>query len=251
MPEYSTPGNPRPYKPISPEEVAAIDAALEKTNGNRVHAAMALGMDETRVYNCVRNNPHLRAKWLKKEPEPVEPGMAADMHREKPVSPFTPAEVKTVDALNAEDAALQKGWKRLGVSASDRKFLAGLQASYAGNFKSTMDLAYGGAAHANTRLLLALEDVARKLEHIREHPEEYHRTYMTEHGVRESKGPDEYYKEFYQIFIEISGELRKMSDSVTKANELRLKVERMRLAQQTKTRSEAGWDIPTKPAEKA
>lgn len=241
---------PRPYKPATPEEIAAVDAALEQTKGNRVHAAMALGMEAKRVYNLVQGNAHLSAKWGAKAPQPPQPGPDTDLHRPPPLEPFTPSEMKVVDAITKEDALLQKGWKRLGFSSEERKFLAGLQASYAGNLKSTMDLAYGGAAHANTRLLLALEDLREKLEDIKANPDNYRRTYTTEHGERESKGPDEYYKEFYELFVKVSAELRKMGDSVTKANELRLKMEKLRMQQTAKTRSEAGWET-AKPAEPA
>ena len=65
---------------------------------------------------------------------------------------------------------------------------------------------------------------------------------MTEHGARESKGPDEYYAEYYKLFVSVSAELRKMGDSVTKANELRLRMEKLRMNHMTKVRSEAGWD---------
>lgn len=241
---------PRPHRPATPEELAAVDAALEKTKGNRAHAAMALGMEPRRIYNLVQNNPHLKAKWSAVLPTPPEPGPDTDLHRPPPLEPFSPTEVKVVDAITKEDALLQKGWKRLGFNPDERKFLAGLQASYAGNLKSTMDLAYGGAAHANTRLLLALEDLKEKLEDIKAHPDNYRRSFMTDHGERESKGPDEYYKEFYDLFVKVSAELRKMGDSVTKANELRLKMEKLRMQQSSKARSEAGWET-AKQAEPA
>lgn len=240
--------HPRPSAAATPEEIARIDAALEQTHGNRAHAAAALGMEPKRVYNLVQGNPHLRAKWVTRPADPPAPGPDTDLHRPPPLEPFSATEQKIVVAITREDAALQKGWTRLGFNRDERKFLAGLQASYAGNLKSTMDLAYGGAAHANTRLLLALEQVTEKLQDIQKNPDAYRRSFMTEHGERESKGPDEYLKEFYDLFVRISAELRKMGDSVTKANELRLKMERLRMAQQSKTRSEAGWET-AKPAE--
>jgi hypothetical protein len=237
---------PRPNFPATPEEISVLDAALERTNGVRVHAAQALGWDVKRVHNMIGLSPHLRAKWLNKNAEPVQPGPDTDLHRPPALEPFTPSEKKVVDALNLEDASLQKGWKRLNFKPEERKFLAGLQASYAGNLKSTMDLAYGGAAHANTRLLLALEDLKEKLEDIKANPDNYRRSFMTEHGERESKGPDEYYAEYYKLFVSVSAELRKMGDSVTKANELRLRMEKLRVTQLTKVRSEAGWDTAKK-----
>ena len=233
---------PRPNFPPTPEEISFLDAALERTNGVRAHAALALGWDPQKVHNIIGTNAHLRAKWLNKNAEAVAPGLDTDLHRPPALEPFSPGEKKVVDALNREDASLQKGWKRLNFKPEERKFLAGLQASYAGNLKSTMDLAYGGAAHANTRLLLALEDLKEKLEDIKANPDNYRRSFMTEHGERESKGPDEYYAEYYKLFVQVSAELRKMGDSVTKANELRLRMEKLRMTHMTKVRSEAGWD---------
>jgi hypothetical protein len=238
---------PRPYTHATPEEIARVDAALEQTKGNRTHAALALGMEPQRVYNLINTNPQLRAKWRARPGEPVEADLAGELHRPPPLVSTT--EEKIVLQITKEDSELQKGWKKLGFSSRERTFLAGLQATYASNLRSTMDLAYGGAAHANTKLLLALEDVAAKLEDIRNHPEKYHRTYETEYGTRESKGPDEYYKEFYDLFVSISSELRKMGDSMTKANELRLRLEKLKLAKGAQERSEAGWDT-AKPAEK-
>ena len=90
---------PRPHRPATPEELAAVDAALEKTKGNRAHAAMALGMEPRRIYNLVQNNPHLKAKWSAVLPTPPEPGPDTDLHRPPPLEPFSPTEVKVVDAI--------------------------------------------------------------------------------------------------------------------------------------------------------
>lgn len=244
-------GEPRPYQPATPEEIARIDAALEATKGNRTHAAIALKVEPQRVINLVQTNPYLHLKWGSKPDSPIAPTPAADIHRPKPLvsEPFTSSEKEMVVAIKREDLMLQRGWKRLGFDAEQRKFLAGLQATYAGNLKSTMDLAYGGAAHANTRLLLLLESLIEKIADIKAHPDKYERSYMTEHGVRTTKGADEYLKEFTDLAVKVSSELRKMGDSVTKANELRLKMERLRMAQRDPVRREAGWET-AKPAEK-
>lgn len=233
---------------ITPEDRVLIDEALIKTKGNRDHAAAVLGWEKSRFNSMLFSDAILRAKWMREPDKDIEVTPAAEIHRPEMAVPL-PAEKEIVVAITKEDAVLQKGWKRLGFDQDERKFLAGLQATYAGNLRSTMDLAYGGAAHANTRLLLVLEKLVEKIEDIQNHPENYHRVYTTEFGERESKGPDEYLKEFYDLFVSVSGELRKMGDSVTKANEMRLKMARLEMEHRSKKKTEAGWET-SKPAEK-
>lgn len=238
----------RKFMEATPEEVARIDAALEAVKGHRGLAAKAIGMEPKRVYNLVTTNPYLRAKWCTKVPVVPEPGLASEMHRDAPLSPFSKGDEEVAIAVTKEDAKLHRGWNKLpGFGTKERKFLAQLQNTYAGNFKGTMDLAYGGAAHANARLLLALENLTEKLHHIDEHPEEYTRDYMTEHGTRETKSAEEYRLEYYDRFIKIAEALRKSGDSMAKANELRLRVEKMR-AQKEGPKKVAGWESPAKGA---
>lgn len=231
----------------TPEELAAIDAALTRTNGNRSHAAAALGMPPKRLYGAVATNPILNSKWGANHPDAVEPHLATEIHRERGLSalPIPQQEEAVAVAVDKQDALLHKGWAKLGFDGKERKFLAQLQATYTKNYAGTIALAAGGAAHANTRLLLTLESVTEKIQDIGEHPEKY-RVY----GVSKSgaeilvKNEHDYFKEMNQLLVAVSSELRKMGDSALKANELRLKVEKMRMQQESeanKVKKVAGW----------
>ena len=219
-----------PNRRFTPEELQRIDAALERTGGHRRLAAEAIGMEPNRLIDAVNDNPILRTKWNNVHKDAVEPHLATEIHREKGLKalPLPEQEKAVAVAVEKQDALLHKGWAKLGFDGSERKFLAQLQATYARNFKGTMDLAYGGAAHANVRLLMALERVNDKIKDIQEHPEKY-RVY----GIAKSggeillKNEHDYLSDFTKLLTSVAGELRKAGDSAMKANELRLKVEKL------------------------
>lgn len=240
----------RLYRTATPDEIELVDAALEKCNGNRVLAAAALGWDAQRVQNLVICSPRLNAKWVNpRTPKNVEPGEVTDMHRERGLKPKTIPEQQEalVEAVSKQDALLHKGWSKLGFNSKERKFLAGLQNTYARNFAATLDLAAGGSAHANTRLLLVLENLTEKIGDIREHPENYRLYTVTKAGDQVLvKSEHDYEREFHALLVQVSAELRKMGESAMKANELRLKVEKLRAAQQAQgPKKVAGWDAAT------
>jgi hypothetical protein len=228
----------------TPEDIARIDAALEKTRGNRAHAAAALGLHPDRVYTLVDSNPHLKAKWSVKPPNAVEPTEAAEIHREPALAMFSPGDVAAVTALNKQDAQLRKGWAKLpGFSPTEQTFLADLQTAYAGNLKGAMDLSYGGASHANIRLLFMIEKISAKIQDIHDNPQNYELSFMTEHGTRVTKTANEYLKEFGALLTQMISEARKMGDSMTKINQLRLQMEKLRMARESDDRKKAGWDV--------
>lgn len=236
----------RPPKPYTPEEIALIDEALTRTKGHRAFAAKILGVDPDRVYRAFENNADLRTKW--KGADAPGDSLAEEIHRPsiiKVTVPEPPGDEAVVEAITAQDAALQKGWKKMGVTPGDRRFLTNLQAAYGGNLKGLADLTAGGLAHAATRLLLLLEKTYEKICDVVENPDNYRRTYMTEHGARESKGPDEYYMEFVDRAIKLSDQLRKVSDTAERAQEIRLKVEKlMRERQEKVVKKVPGWTAP-------
>ena len=229
----------------TPEEIARVDAALTKTQGNRKHAAIALGLDPKKVYDMVCDNGPLAAKWGKKHPDAVEPGPDTDIHREPGLRPM---EEKVAVAITKQDAELHKGWQRLGFDNKERKFLAQLQGTYARSYSATLDLAYGGCAHANTRLLLVLENLTEKVADIEAHPEKYQlKAYTKDGSPYVCKSSTDYLREFHGLIVQVSAELRKMGDSAMAANVLRLKIERMRReqAKPDEAKKVAGWDGTT------
>lgn len=234
-----------PKKPYTPEEVALIDEALTRTKGHRAFAAKVLGIEPDRVYGAMDYCPDLRAKWGK--PDVPGESLAEEVHRPKSLKvAVPPGDEAVMEAVTAQDEALAKGWKKMGMAADDRRFLSNLQSAYGGNLKGLADLTAGGLAHAAARLLLLLEKTYEKIVDVVENPDAYRRTYMTEHGTRESKGPDEYYLEFTDRAIKLSDQLRKVSDTAESAQKIRLQVEKLTRDRQEKVvKKVPGWSAPS------
>lgn len=237
--------------PYTPEEIRLIDEALTRTKGHRRFAAQILGVVEDRVYHAIKSKPELRTKWGKVEE--VTDGLAGEIHRGPSLQlrvPEAPGDEAVVAALTEQDESLSKGWKKMGMTHTDRKFLSNLQSAYGGNLKGLADLTAGGLSHAAARLLLLLEKTYEKICDVVERPEEFRRSYMTEHGTRETKGPDEYYMEFVDRAIKLSDQLRKVSDTAERAQEIRLKVEKlMRERQEKQVKKVPAWTAGEKPAQ--
>lgn len=233
-------------KPYTPEEIGLIDEALTRTKGHRRFAAQILGVSEDRIYQAIYTKPELKSKWGKTEK--VDESLAGEVHRPPSLKlkvPEAPGDEAVVSALTAQDESLAKGWKKMGMTSDDRKFLSNLQTAYGGNLKGLADLTAGGLSHAAARLLLLLEKTYQKICDVVENPDNYRRSYMTEHGERESKGPDEYYMELVDRAIKLSDQLRKVSDTAEKAQEIRLKVEKlMREKQEKVVKKVPGWQAP-------
>lgn len=227
----------------TPEEIARVDAALTKTQGNRKHAAIALGLDPKKVYDMVCDNGPLAAKWGKKHPDAVEPGPDTDIHREPGLRPMEVDEQKVVEALNKEDALLGKGLTRLGFNTKEKRFLQQLSQTYRSSFSSVLDLAHGGAAQANVRLLLVLENLTEKLADIEANPSKYELRAFTKDGTSYvAKSANDYSKEFHALVVAVASELRRAGETALKANALRMKFEQMR-QQNNGPKKVAGWTV--------
>jgi hypothetical protein len=234
---------------ITPEDIAMIDEALILTKGNRALAAKMLGLDSKRVQNIVRNVPGLAAKWMDR-PVP-DGGLASDIHRPMPIAvkipDVLPAEEAVVDALTQQDELLQKGWRRLGFTAKERNFLSGLQASYTGNLSGLQALTTGGLSHSASRMILILEQIYEKMKEVEAEPEKFEITYSTEFGVRIQRTADQVFMDLVDRAVKVSETIRKMGDSVEKAVEIRLKVEKLQRERTEKVvKKAAGWSTPEK-----
>jgi hypothetical protein len=225
---------------LTPEEIYRIDKALEATKGNHTHAAMALGITALEVHTAVRHNPALQAKWSPTYKPPVEPTEASDLHRDTPPAV---AAAKIVDAINKQDALVAKrGTKLPGFTNKEQKFFAQLMSCYAGNYKTAADFAHSGAVHAAGRLVSALEKANDRLLDIEENPDKYTRSTMGMHGENVTKTPAEFWNDTMNLIVKITGELRKMNQSVLQSNELRLRIEKLKQSQAKEVKSVPGWE---------
>ncbi len=239
---------PQVRKYVTADDLARIDAALEKVQGHRGHAAAILGWDETRLRSAVNYHEELRVKWGRRPDLPPAGDLADDLDRPPPVlDQFSPQERKAALAIARQDELLQKTWKKVGFSPEQQEFLTTLQKSYSVSLKSTMDLTYGGMVHTATRLLMTFEDLVQKIKDVDEHPEKYSRTHMTQFGEVETKSAHEYRCELYDRLISISAEMRKVHTDVTKAQYVRAQLDALRGNTQG-TGAKPGWAKGVAPA---
>lgn len=227
----------------TPELLARLDEALTRTRGNRRHAGDMLGLTFENINYMVRSTPGLKAKWGVPEDPPEVDTLSQELDRPSPMEELRKERQATADALTRQDAIVEKSKAELpGFSARDRRFFSSIIAAYANDLKSTLDFSYAGAVHANAKLVLTLEKLCNRLARIESHPEEFVRTSVGRDGTEnETKGPGEYLKETVSMIVSVSSELRKLSTTVAQAQEIRLKVERLRAASDKAVVSLASW----------
>jgi hypothetical protein len=228
---------------LTPEMAGRIDEALSRTNGNRSHAGDMLGITTGNIDYAISVTPGLRARWGKPLTEPETDTLASEIDRPSPPEIVQQEEAKVVKALDKQDDIVAKSNGALpGFTKKDSRFFGSLIAAYAQDLKTTLDFSYAGSVHANARLVLVLEQMCDRLADIGKNPQNYSRVTIGRDGVsNETKGPSEYVKETVDMIVKISAELRKLSTSVAQAQELRLKVEKLRAASKG-TKTVASWD---------
>ena len=216
----------------TPEILAKVDEALTRTGGNRRHVGDMLGLAQSDVDRCIRDNPGLRAKWGKPSEMPETDTLASELSRPSPSEALKKERESVVSALDKQDNLIAKVKGSLpGFSRKDTRFFGSIIAAYANDLRTTLDFSYAGSVHANAKLVMVLEQMCDRLTRIGTNPEEFRRYSVTKDGVEnEIKGPNEYVKETVELIVKLSGELRKLSTSVAQAQELRLKVEKLRAA---------------------
>lgn len=238
---------PQAYRPVTDEDKAQLTAALERTNGNRRHAALMLQWDEKRVHNMIQHHADLNARWSTR-PAQVELSRASDLDRPPTeIAQFSPDAIKAAEALANQDAIMMKSWEKAGFDEKQRNFLHTLQSSYAIPLKNTLDLTYGGAVHIATRLLLQIESLCARLKDVEDNPDKYERVHVTEFGENVVKNNHEFYLELYDRLIATCGEFRKVNTDVTKAAYVRAQLEQLKQGNGGKP-TKPGWSTQAPPA---
>lgn len=240
---------PRGRQPITPDDTARLDAALETVHGNRTHAAKILGWDRHRVDNIINLREEMRLKWGLSKKDVPDGSLADTIDREPTaLAQFSRDEVEASAAIARQDSILENTWAKSGFTSEQREFLSTLQNSYAINLKSTVDLTYGGMVHTATRLLMLFEDLVMKIKAIDDNPDDYVRVHRTEFGENEVKTAHEYRCELYDRLISISAEMRKVHTDVNKAQYVRAQLEALRRGSGGgNTPLKGGWPVGAPP----
>lgn len=222
-----------------PDELARIDAALEKTKGHRAAAARLLGITPQRVYTALRNDPAMRIKWGLDAPE-VPEGEVSEIDRPPPA--YSKHEDKLAVAITNQDKLLAKGWDKLGVSKEESEFLATLESSYADNTASTLSLAYGGIAHTFVKLLFQQAKLEQQLKEIDDNPDAHERTMTLPGGYTNIvKTAHEFRLEVYDRYLATSNELRRLKESVEKSALVKAQVEKLKAEAAGGGATKMGW----------
>ncbi len=246
---------PRPLRRDPPEEFyRRLDAALERTGGNRSHAIIVLGLDKEmtqeaatyKVRDAIRRTPWLAAKWTKEEKKPLEPSESVDIDR--PPMVMAPDKLKLAEAIAKQDALMKGGLEKLGFNSDELAFVQAVQTQYVGNLQQTLDLTYGAAIHSTVEMTLMLKKLKSHLADIDENPEAYVQTAFTKTGDQYIvKDAHAYRMEVVDRMVKVANLLRQMNTGVNEATKTRLVADKLRreMAQGEKgPKAVAGWATP-------
>lgn len=247
-------------KRLTEEFLRRVDHALERTSGNRLHAAVILGLDKEkggtdagaqRVKRIIEAIPWLKAKWTTSEKAPVAASATIDIHRAVP--PIAPDKQRLVEAITQQDELMSRGLEKLGYKEQDVTFIRALQTQYVGNIQATLDLTYGAAVHSTVDMTLKLNRLNELLADIDANPKKYELLAYTREGVPYIvKDAHAYRMEVYDRAIKVADLLRKMNSSVNEATKTRLVADKLRreMAQGDKgPQAVAGWDVDVSNAQ--
>jgi hypothetical protein len=158
---------------ITDELKNAINAAMQRTNGNVGQAALLLELRPKQVSNYINNNKDLRALW-RKDKSPPPSSEAVVIHRptvtseliqkESETLQVTPTEAEIAEAIRKEDAALARGLDALGLSASSRDAAMALQKFHNRHFTKAIDMIGGGITKLFLDLMVEIDKINRELE---------------------------------------------------------------------------------------
>lgn len=230
--------------PVTEHVIRQADMALTKTQGHRPHAAQLLGWAETRIYNVIDSSPHLRAKWSRKDEQPVTPSVAADLHREPALKPFGSTNEELAAAAQAEDALWSKGYEKLNFTQEKKEFLGAVMSAHGNHWKAVSQMFQGGVSYTATELLYMFHKVEKQIQETFDHPEKYVRVAYTQSGISyEVKSAHEFRMEMMDRALSIADMFRKLNSDAEKAQLLQAQIEKLKVedAKQVKKRKVGAW----------
>ncbi len=194
MPDVTPQSKPAP---ITDDDIATLDACLEKCSGSHAMAARVMNKPEDWVRRVIKANPALQARWslhtkgqdVKTEADTVD----------RPALPKTiiPAE-QYAAALIGQEKKLGQSLKKLGFSEQQRDAILNIEAFAGQHFQETLSVVHGGLVKGFLRLIFMSESIEEK--------------YLQDEGMSESD------KRFWwNNYFRILENLRAMNDQVNKA----------------------------------
>jgi hypothetical protein len=152
-------------KPLPPEKVAQLDAALQRTNGNVTQAAELLGMGVSSLYKFIDQTPDLSVKWGIRKGAVLPPGGAASIYR-PPV--HVPAgmnleEVEAAHALALEDESVKAGLESIGVHGAARDMALALQKFTRQHFTKAIQILGGGITKQFLEVMAEVDSISKEL----------------------------------------------------------------------------------------
>lgn len=236
----------RPQTAVTEDLIMRMDAALEKTQGHKRHAAHILGIDIGRFQHIVQSNPRLRAKWLAREQPVPETTPAGEFHRDESILPFSEDDVALVEAYSAECDVWEKGMDRLRFTQEKRDFLEAVQVTHGQHWRRMAQMFQGGVSYTATELLFQFNKINETIEDTYADPKKYERTAENQWGTYVTKTAHEVRMELIDRALHIAEMFRKLNSDSERAVLIAAQVEKLKVeqAQDVKKRKKAAWSRP-------
>lgn len=243
----------RPHEPITEDTILRVDAALDKTQGHRGHAAEILGIEIKRFHNIVYLTPSLYAKWGKHEREVPAPTTASEIHREATLPPFSPEEVAVAEAMSRQEAIWAEGWEKMKFSEEKRSFLVNIQTTYGVHWKHMAQMFQGGVGYTATELLYQFNKIMALIQETYDNPAKFDRKMSNQWGDYVTKTAHEVRIELIDRALNIAEMFRKLNSDSEHAALISAQIEKLRVEgdKDVKKRKKARWAKPVTPVDGA
>lgn len=194
MPDVTPRARPAP---ITDDDVALLNATLEKCNGVHAMAARVLSKPEDWVRRVIKSSPALTARW---SPYTKDQDIKVDADIvDRPELPKTivPAE-KMALALVGQEKKLSRSLVKLGFSEKQQQSILDIEEFAGQHFTETLSIVHGGLVKGFLRLTFMAEEIEAK--------------YLQDEGLEDGE------KRFWwNNYFRLLENLRAMNDQVNKA----------------------------------
>jgi hypothetical protein len=133
-----------------------IDTALEKFNGDRVLAAVAMGTSRGAIDSQVSKCEDLKNRWGEFAEKPVGPAIISTDEKDLILS------------MTKEDATLAKGLDALGLTPEESALAMQLSNFGRSQFVQSVQIASAGMTRIGIRIGTQLDEVGKRLTKVRE-----------------------------------------------------------------------------------
>lgn len=163
---------------LTVEEKARIHAAMELCAGDTPAAAETLGMTLDKLKDTLRWCPELKERWCEKrtvvpfntDADTLSPKIIEIPDADKV---FTGEERKLVQAVESENAKLQKGIFNLGLTKKEAEMAAEMSQFQRNHFKESVEVVGAGMTRVGIKLQMEVDKVQERLAVVRDALEQY------------------------------------------------------------------------------